>query len=375
MKTFWLTVCLNLFLVSGGYLCYAQALLMVGPEEGAQYQEDPFTVVAEPEQCTYSLDDIITFTVSNGYQDTIYVTPGLQGYRGLKEGWCTIVDDLQSYWNEDNIYESSILEAIPPGGVWRFSIGMNDISRSFPDELGMRFGIKTFKFRRDGERLTPGLDYGPSWMGKPFLLPAWDEGDDSAFTIRPQKGRKRDTIFTIYDPINHTPVIPVDVLDKHPYRLIVIDPFDTMDVKEEYKTRYAISWPSPSIDGSLYLVISRRQVWLLSGHDNPNPNELFWVADITEDQYRGVEDMIRRDNKDFEDFTGESRFVRYLDWKKYLPESLGGDKESGRRDFKAKRYQNAKKLIDMINSGLNPGRQMRFPNQGELDRILPVRWE
>lgn len=375
MKILSLAIHLSVFLGSIGYICRAQTFLALSTGEKTQYQEGFFTVVVEPVQCTYLLDDIVAFTVSNQYRDTIYVTPSLQGYRGLKEGWYTIVDDLQSYWDEANMYESSILKPIPPGGLWRFSISVNDISRSFPDELGMRFGIKTFKFGREGDRLTGGLDYGPSWMGTPFLLPAWNEHNDSVFALTPQKGRKRDTIFTVYDPVNNTPVIPVDVFDRHPYRLILADPFDTMEIKVEHKTRYVISWPSPSIEGSLDLVISKRQMWLQSSHDNPNPNEIFWVTDIDEVQYTVVQYMLDKHQKDFEDFTSEFGFVRSLGWKKYQPESLGMGEASSERDFKAKRYQNAKKLIDMINSGLSAGKQMRFPNQEELDRILPVRWE
>lgn len=50
--------------------------------------------------------------------------------------------------------------------------------------------------------------------------------------------------------------------------------------------RYMITWnDTPGIDGDFMLVVHPRQLFLRSGHNNPNPNFVYWVEQLSEGQY------------------------------------------------------------------------------------------
>ena len=50
--------------------------------------------------------------------------------------------------------------------------------------------------------------------------------------------------------------------------------------------RYMITWnDTPGIDGDFMLVVHPKQLFLRSGHNNPNPNYVYWVAEVSEAQY------------------------------------------------------------------------------------------
>jgi hypothetical protein len=50
--------------------------------------------------------------------------------------------------------------------------------------------------------------------------------------------------------------------------------------------RYMITWnDTPAIDGDFMLVVHPKQLFLRSGHNNPNPNYVYWVKPLSEDQY------------------------------------------------------------------------------------------
>ncbi|WP_462220302.1 hypothetical protein [Ferruginibacter sp.] len=52
------------------------------------------------------------------------------------------------------------------------------------------------------------------------------------------------------------------------------------------KKCFRFFWNSICNDGSYYLTITPEQIYFSSGHDNPNPNYLFWVINITNSQYQ-----------------------------------------------------------------------------------------
>jgi hypothetical protein len=59
-------------------------------------------------------------------------------------------------------------------------------------------------------------------------------------------------------------------------------PTGSMDPK-----RYMIAWnDTPGIDGDFMLVVHPTQLFLRSGHNNPNPNYVYWVEHLSEGQYR-----------------------------------------------------------------------------------------
>lgn len=383
-----LPLLVNLSLLAGATLYNAEGNA-TEPNYDDDYPALPdcLTVTIEPEQCSYSFRDTITIIVTNRCSDTLYVTPRLQSYHGLDAGWSIIVDDLQRYWevpDEYVPYESSTLWPVPPQGVRHFRVSMTDVIVSFPNETRMRFQMRA-AMPGSLESHDDNYERGSFWStrvglehGKPFMMsePARDE--EHILAALPLKGRKRDTIFTTYDPINHTPVVPPDILVRRPYRLVFVDPFDTMDVKPEHKNRYEIIWPVPSNDGSLELVITKRQIWLRSAHDNPNPNEFFWCIDISEEQYKGIVATVDKAGEDFDKLVPEHGFSRYLYWKEYIPEMPIPEEwtDENRRligeDSEKKRYINMKRLIDIFNSGLPSNQKIILPDQ---DRIPAIQWE
>lgn len=51
-----------------------------------------------------------------------------------------------------------------------------------------------------------------------------------------------------------------------------------------HKKSFSFFWNSICNDGSYYLTITPEQIYFSSGHNNPNPNYLFWVINITNSQ-------------------------------------------------------------------------------------------
>jgi len=50
--------------------------------------------------------------------------------------------------------------------------------------------------------------------------------------------------------------------------------------------RYMITWnDTPGIDGDFMLVVHPTQLFLRSGHNNPNPDYVYWVEQLSEGQY------------------------------------------------------------------------------------------
>jgi hypothetical protein len=45
---------------------------------------------------------------------------------------------------------------------------------------------------------------------------------------------------------------------------------------------------TPGIDGDFNFVVHPTQVFLVSSHNNPNPNFVYWVCAITKDQYAAI---------------------------------------------------------------------------------------
>jgi len=54
------------------------------------------------------------------------------------------------------------------------------------------------------------------------------------------------------------------------------------------------SWTSNCNDGEYILTITPEQIFFSSGHDNPNPNFLFWIVDITKEQFQAINLGVRK---------------------------------------------------------------------------------
>ncbi len=389
MNNLLLLVSALFFMGAGTNRLTAEGASLCGMGDNPPDRRNPLVISVLPEQGAYAIGDTVTIVMINPSQDTVFVTPALLSYKALsykeeESGWSAIIDDLQTYWDEDAIdrgYEYAILQPVPPNGEWHCRVAMSDIAVDFSGELRMRFGVRVLKYYPLGPDSTRArmLDVADSWVGRPFIPPEFSAAEDRLSALRLRGGAIRDTVFTVLDPVDNLPLIPPALFQQHPYRLMISEPLDTMPPDQVH--RYRLSWPAPFIDGDLELVISARQIWLRSVHDNPNPNELFWYADISREQFSGVGMMLKLYGNEFGEHEREYGSTRFLEWLKPLPQQPQPDAWSDEmiarhtEDFKESRYRNAQKLVEMINGTLAPGAQIRFPERRELDALRPVRWE
>jgi hypothetical protein len=78
-------------------------------------------------------------------------------------------------------------------------------------------------------------------------------------------------------------------------------------------------WSSNCNDGHYILTVTPEQIFLSSGHDNPNPNFLFWVMDISKEQYSAINRGIRKKApKNFYDVTAPRNDSLFQDESEYI---------------------------------------------------------
>ncbi|RAK65738.1 hypothetical protein [Hymenobacter edaphi] len=94
------------------------------------------------------------------------------------------------------------------------------------------------------------------------------------------------------DPVDSVTVMPPYALDQDLTGLLIYSQYPRNG--NVAPRGYWFSWPFTSIDGQLGLYITRRQIYLQSGHNNPNPNHLYWVQNITPVQFQAINAVLGR---------------------------------------------------------------------------------
>lgn len=99
---------------------------------------------------------------------------------------------------------------------------------------------------------------------------------------------KTDAVFAVklsYDSLGGYLILPDDILSgKYEY---AFGRFQT----ENRQNIVSFYWDSWNIDGRYILRFSPKQMVLYSSHQNPNPNYIYWSADITEEQFKALKAM------------------------------------------------------------------------------------
>jgi hypothetical protein len=130
-----------------------------------------------------------------------------------------------------------------------------------------------------------------------------------------------------------------------------------------------ISWSSIYIDGRYILVITPRQIYLKSGHDNPNPNYLYWLTTISVTQFDMIKDFLEtKQNGTISNYTSDNstNLTYYFD--KAIIEKYKGD------CWTNKRYDNFQSLIRLINQPLNKtGEKILIPSRKDFENIRILR--
>ena len=78
--------------------------------------------------------------------------------------------------------------------------------------------------------------------------------------------------------------IPVEVLQSDSVNRLVWA--EELPAKSSEITSFTIFWHSGCIDGSYNITVTPEQIYLHSGHDNPNPNYLYWAYPIKADAFQ-----------------------------------------------------------------------------------------
>lgn len=87
------------------------------------------------------------------------------------------------------------------------------------------------------------------------------------------------------DPLGGYFLLPDDILSgKYEYALGLFQTENRQNIVSFY-------WDSWNIDGQYILRFSPKQMVLYSSHENPNPNYIYWSADITEEQFKALKAM------------------------------------------------------------------------------------
>jgi hypothetical protein len=170
-----------------------------------------------------------------------------------------------------------------------------------------------------------------------------------------------------WDSVIQAPVIPDNIFSQK------IDGFvmgtqRVSKVENQKATFLKIYWSAPSIDGDYFFMITKKQVILTSGHENPNPNFLFWFTDINEKQYEEIVDMLDRSKASFSEHSKHRLYGRELNYKNYSPERY--KKKIGK--YESHLYIIAQNLIAFFNKGLMPTEQLVFPTKEEFAKIRPL---
>ena len=180
-----------------------------------------------------------------------------------------------------------------------------------------------------------------------------------------------------FDSINKASIIPDSIFSMQLDILHLTYPGDTTESKEKYG--YEIWWPSTYNDGSLVLTITKRQIYLRSGHNNPNPNYLYWFVNITDEQYKIVDAKIKADKILFTSEPSEYSFYRQLYYSKRksekgIPKNWTKKKQDQYyKDWLIKKYSNTDDLISFFDNGLTVDNIIPFLTKSDFEKNKPLR--
>ena len=188
--------------------------------------------------------------------------------------------------------------------------------------------------------------------------------------IDPLKRMDKDSLKIInaqFDSSLGVQIIPDDALTGR-YDLLITG--SDRKANESIKTnKIEISWSSNYIDGHYSLVITPRQIYLRSGHDNPNPNFLYWLTNISEKQFLLIKDcLIESESTFIHNYTNEnSPCLTYS----FTKAKIEKHKE---KDWTNMRYDNFKTLMTRINKRLSQkGEKINIPTKKDFNEIRKLR--
>ncbi len=119
-----------------------------------------------------------------------------------------------------------------------------------------------------------------------------------------------------YDSVNNVVVLPNDLLSGK-YDYVVCD------YGNWYRNAVGYSWDSWYTDGLYHLIFTPHQMILYTGHENPNPNRIYWVAPITLQQYECVKAKCKFKYEGLEDENFERSYENFSRLLNMINEKMG----------------------------------------------------
>lgn len=161
-------------------------------------------------------------------------------------------------------------------------------------------------------------------------------------------------------------IVPFDALTGNYDGIVIPFNLDTAAVTE--KTSISISWSSISIDGGYSIEINPKQIYLRSNHDNPNPNHLYWLDSLSNEQYQIIKTYLNSKNKNkFNIYNNEFEFSQSYGFKEFIQEKYF------RGEYEDRSYDNLSKLLNLINKSIkNAKLEIKIPSRKDFDNIKPI---
>ncbi len=159
-----------------------------------------------------------------------------------------------------------------------------------------------------------------------------------------------------YDSVNGIIVFPENSLTND--FDIIITGFNKD--KADNKPMIEISWFSSYIDGTYSIVITPRQMYLRSHHNNPNPNYLYWIAKTDSLNYKLIKKHFDN-SKLFESVDIQSRPEYIYSFAKHLDENYVND------NWENKMYENLSNIISEINEAIKQtDNKIELPSEKQI---------
>lgn len=168
------------------------------------------------------------------------------------------------------------------------------------------------------------------------------------------------------DTINGIQFIPLNALEGKYDVLITGIEFDTLNIVK--KKAIEIKWYSINITGTYYIIITPRQIYLRSGHENPNPNFLFWITDVTSAQYEILKNYLYNNtNRKLDDCTIEGSYYKSFFYNNYRKEKFR------KGEWTDMQYKNFISILKLINRAFKSKEMcIEIPDYNNFNKIKPL---
>lgn len=186
--------------------------------------------------------------------------------------------------------------------------------------------------------------------------------------------KPKTVMHSVYDSVNCIDIIPDSALNGRYNNLVYSD---ILRLEKSEKVGFKISWDAPNIDGGFSLIVNKRQIVLLTSHNNPNPNHLYWFVNINKDIYLSIKKYFDKYKKGFKEYNQKHTPYYFYRWLKFTPELPIPDEWTDENmkihdeDSEKKLYANFSRLIELFNKPLK--NKIIIPNYKDFNSVKRIR--